>query len=64
MADRLKLRDVTLTERGGGHFTGTAKDAVGNLIELDVTQEERRRSWKTRYKGPNGNAESSWATSW
>ncbi len=64
MAQRLKLRDVTLTEQGGGRFTGTGKDAEGKVIELEVTQEERRRSWKTKWKGPNGNAESSGSTSW
>jgi hypothetical protein len=56
MADRLKLRDVTLTDERGGRFTGTGKGAEGKPIELAVTQREQRRSWKTHWKGPNGEA--------
>lgn len=54
MAERLKLREVMLTEQGGGPFTGTAKDADGNLVELEVVQEERWLTWKTRHKRPDG----------
>ena len=53
-ADRLKLRDVTLTDHGGGRFTGTGKDAEGKLIELEVTQDKQQRSWKNHWKGPDG----------
>jgi hypothetical protein len=54
LAERLKLRDVALTDQGGGQFTGTGKDAEGDLVELDVVQEERWLSWKTRHKNPDG----------
>jgi YD repeat-containing protein len=64
MAKRLNLRDVTLTEQAGGRFTGTARDAEGKVIELEVNQGERRRSWKLKWKGPNGLEERSDSTSW
>jgi hypothetical protein len=64
MAKRLNLRAVTLTEQGGGRFTGTAKDAKGKVIALVVNQEERRRTWKLKWKGPNGLEERSDSTSW
>jgi hypothetical protein len=54
MAERLKLREVALADQGGGRFTGTGKDAEGNLVELEVVQEERWLSWKTRHKSPDG----------
>jgi hypothetical protein len=63
-AKRHNLHDVTLTEQGGGRFTGTAKNAEGKAIELEVTQEERRRSWKLKWQGPNGLEERSDTTSW
>jgi hypothetical protein len=54
MAQRLGLRDVTLTDQGNGRFTGTGQDSEGRLVELEIKQEERRRSWKTRWKSPDG----------
>jgi hypothetical protein len=45
MADRLKFHDVALTDQGGGRFTGSGKDADGRLFELEVTQDDHRRSW-------------------
>jgi hypothetical protein len=58
MAQRLGLHDVTLTDQGGGRFTGTGKDAQGRLVELEVKQELRRRSWKNSWKDPNGSSTS------
>jgi hypothetical protein len=54
IADKLKLHDVTLVDQGGGRFTGTGKNAEGNVVDVEVTQEERRRTWKSTYKGPKG----------
>jgi hypothetical protein len=64
MADRLKLHDVTLTEQGGGRVAGTGRGAEGKLIELEVAQEARRRSGKTRYQGPDGNSGGDGFMSW
>src|ERR1700752_3990902 len=58
IADRLKLRDVTLVEQGGGRFTGTGTDAEGKVFQLEVTQEQRRLSWKTTYKSQDGSSTS------
>jgi hypothetical protein len=60
----LKLRDVTLTDLGGGRFTGTGMDAEGKLIELAVTQNLQRRSWKTHWMGPTGEASGEGAIAW
>jgi hypothetical protein len=59
MADRLKLRDVKLTDQGGGRFTGTGSDSQGKLNELEVSQDGRRLSWKTKWKGLNEGGEGS-----
>jgi hypothetical protein len=64
MAERLKLHEVKLTDQGGGRFTGTGKDAEGNVVELEVTQEERRRSWKNKVKTATGSSEGSGMISW
>src|SRR5262249_23760242 len=40
IADVLKLHEVTLTDQGGGRFTGTGKNAEGNVVNLELTQEE------------------------
>jgi hypothetical protein len=54
MAARLNLTDVALTDEGGGRFTGTGKDREGRVFQLEVTQEERRLSWKNTYKSADG----------
>ena len=54
LAERLKLQEVALTDQGEGRFTGMGKDAEGNLVELEVVQEDRWLSWKTRHKSPDG----------
>jgi hypothetical protein len=64
MAERLHLRDVALTDQGGGRFTGTGTDAQGRRIELEVTQEERRRTWKAQYQGPDASIKNSGGISW
>jgi hypothetical protein len=64
MANRNNLHDVMLTNEGGGRFKGTGKAADGKLIELEATQGERRRSWKTRWKGSDGEASGAGSFSW
>ncbi len=64
MADRLKLRDVTLTDQGGGRFTGSGKDAEGKLIELEFTRDEQQRKWKNRWKGANGESSGEGVVRW
>ncbi len=64
MGDRLKLRDVTLTDQGGGRFTGTGKDAEGKLIELEVTQDKQQRKWKNRWKGPDSETSGEGVVRW
>ncbi len=54
LAERLKLHEVKLTDEGGGRFTGTGKDAEGHVVELEATQDKRRRTWKHKWKGPDG----------
>lgn len=64
MAKRNNLHDVTLTDEGGGRFKGTGKAADGKRIELEVTQQERRRSWKSRWKGSDGESSGAGSFSW
>jgi hypothetical protein len=39
--DKLKFHDVTLTDQGGGRFTGTGKDAEGRLIPKQACKKNR-----------------------
>jgi hypothetical protein len=39
-------------------------DAEGKLIELAVTQNLQRRSWKTHWMGPTGEASGEGAIAW
>jgi hypothetical protein len=64
MALRLMLRQVKLADQGGGRFTGTGRDAQDRLIELEVTQEEHRRSWKNTRRSPTGTEGGSGAVGW
>jgi hypothetical protein len=64
MALRLALRQVKLTDQGGGRFTGTGRDAQDRLWELEVTQEEHRRSWKNTRRSATGTEGGSAAVSW
>jgi hypothetical protein len=64
MALRLMLRQVKLTDQGGGRFTGTGRDAQDRPIELEVTQEEHRRSWKNTRRSPTGTEGGSGAVGW
>jgi hypothetical protein len=64
MAERLGLRDVELTDQGEGRFTGTAKNAQGDVVELEVVQQERRRSWKTRWKADGRGGDGEGSVSW
>jgi hypothetical protein len=64
MAVRMMLRQVKLTDLGGGHFTGTGRDIQDRLIELEVTQEEHRRSWKTTRRSASGTEVGNSAVGW
>jgi hypothetical protein len=64
MALRLALRQVKLTDQGGGRFTGTGRDAQDRLWELDVTQEEHRRSWKNTRRTATGTEVGNGAVGW
>jgi hypothetical protein len=49
MKDRLKLSEISLTDKGEGAFSGTGKKNNGSSYSLEVTLDEkgRRIEWKT-----------------
>jgi len=51
MAARLALSEVQLNDEGGGRFTGKGKNGDGVEVQLDVKQEARQLSWKSKWNG-------------
>lgn len=54
LAERLFYSDVTLEDRGGGRFVGTAKDDKGDTANVDVTYTKTAVKWESFYKSADG----------
>jgi hypothetical protein len=55
MAARLALSEVQLNDEGGGRFTGIGKNGDGVEVQLEVKQEARQLSWKSKWNGKTRN---------
>jgi hypothetical protein len=64
IALREMLRQVKLTDGGGGRFTGTGRDVQDRLVELEITQEEHRRAWKATWRSANDTHVDNGAVGW
>jgi hypothetical protein len=54
LASRLQLREVKLTDQGGGKFSGTGKTATGEVHQLEVTQSHDGLQWEQSYRSADG----------
>jgi hypothetical protein len=51
LAGQTGMTDLSLTDQGGGKFTGTGKKD-GKTWQVKVTREDRRVNWEAQFEGP------------